>query len=146
MPLNNFIVKRVCRKKFIRHSHWRGKTSLGQMVLISFTSMEGGVYYLLSVCGCIHVYVPYVCMTCHCYTHECQVSTSDSLLTTSWGVTSHSSSSELPSIGTYFAEGSHQLGALSTELTPSQRVSSSCTTCESHYVFKGVLRMCMPIC
>ena len=63
-----------------------------------------------------------------------QVSTNGSLLTTSWGVTSHRSSSELPSIGTYFAEGSHQLGALSTELTPNQRVS---TLCSASHMFEG---------
>ena len=46
-----------------------------------------------------------------------------STLGNSWGTVSPQNSSELPSIGTYFAEGSDKLGELSTKLSPSERVS-----------------------
>ena len=46
-----------------------------------------------------------------------------STLSNSWGIISPHNSSELPSIGAYFAEGSDKLGELSTKLSPSQRVS-----------------------
>lgn len=46
-----------------------------------------------------------------------------SIMSNSWGIVSPQNSSELPSIGTYFAEGSDELGELSTKLSPNQRVS-----------------------
>lgn len=45
-------------------------------------------------------------------------------LSNSWAMISPQNSSELPSIGTYFAEGSDKLGELSIRLSPSQRVSN----------------------
>lgn len=45
-------------------------------------------------------------------------------LSNSWAMISPQNSSELPSIGTYFAEGSDKLGELSIKLSPGQRVSN----------------------